>query len=260
MKTDVPSAVPIGSLQDRIRLAVEAEIISGERPPGSVIDDRALAERFQASRTPVREALLVLAAQGLVHIAPRSGIYVRRASVSELVAALEAMMELEAVLARMAAQRATPAQCDELRDALAAASARARAGDLRGYDVANMALHDAIYGASGNPVLVDTVRGLRRTLAAYRQRSTHHPGRLKASDEEHQAIVTAICRGDATEAADRMRVHINLGGEAMVRLVVAAQALGAAAGPEASSAPSHAGRKRAPARSPKPTVARNARS
>lgn len=226
MTTEPPPAVLSGSLQDRIRLAVEREILSGERPPGSAIDDRELASRFQASRTPVREALLVLAAQGLVQIAPRSGIYVRRASVAELVATLEAVMELEAVLAGMAAQRASGEQREALAAALKAASSFARAQDLPGYDKANMALHEAIYRASGNPVLVDTVRGLRRRLSVYRQRSTHHPGRLSASDAEHHAIVAAILGGDASEAAARMRLHINLGGEAMVRLVVAAQALG----------------------------------
>lgn len=231
MTTEPPPAVLSGSLQDRIRLAVEREILSGERPPGSAIDDRELASRFQASRTPVREALLVLAAQGLVQIAPRSGIYVRRASVAELVATLEAVMELEAVLAGMAAQRAGKEQRMALEAALEAASACAQADDLSGYDKANMALHEAIYGASGNPVLVDTVRGLRRRLSVYRQRSTHHPGRLTASDAEHRAIVAAIMAGDAGEAAACMRLHINLGGEAMVRLVLAAQALGTAGSP-----------------------------
>lgn len=231
MTTEPPPAVLSGSLQDRIRLAVEREILSGERPPGSAIDDRELASRFQASRTPVREALLVLAAQGLVQIAPRSGIYVRRASVAELVATLEAVMELEAVLAGMAAQRASTEQRAALKAALKAASGCAQADDLAGYDKANMALHEAIYGASGNPVLVDTVRGLRRRLSVYRQRSTHHPGRLTASDAEHQAIVAAIMAGDASEAAACMRLHINLGGEAMVRLVLAAQALGTAGSP-----------------------------
>src|SRR6218665_2753125 len=114
-----------GSIQARIRAAVEAEIVSGERRPGSLIDDRELSERFQASRTPVREALLVLAAQGLVHIAPRAGIYVRRASIDELVASLEALTEMESVLAGMAARRATPAHRAELRTAVARCTERA---------------------------------------------------------------------------------------------------------------------------------------
>ncbi len=244
-------AGPGSSLQDRIRLAVEAEILCGARPPGSAIDERQLAQQFDASRTPVREALLVLAAQGLVHIAPRSGIYVRRASTAELVATLEALLELEAIVAGLAARRASVAQCDELRQALALASARAEAADRKGYAVANAALHAVIYRASGNPVLVDQVRAVRRTLAAYRQCSTDHPGRLKASDAEHQRIVAAICVGDAVAAADAMRQHINLGGDAMVQLVAAAQTVHAQAEPAAAP---RAARATTPARAARKTT------
>lgn len=243
-------AGPGSSLQDRIRLAVEAEILCGARPPGSAIDERQLAQQFDASRTPVREALLVLAAQGLVHIAPRSGIYVRRASTAELVATLEALLELEAVVAGLAARRASVAQCDELRQALAVASARAEAGDRKGYASANATLHAVIYRASGNPVLVEQVRAVRRTLAAYRQCSTDHPGRLKASDAEHHRIVAAICVGDASGAADAMRQHINLGGDAMVQLVAAAQLVHAQSQPVA---PSRAAKAAPPARAARKT-------
>lgn len=214
------------SLQDRIRHAVEHEILSGAWPPGSAIDEKALAAHFKTSRTPVREALLVLATQGLVQIAPRSGIYVRKATPAELVAALEALSELESIVASLAARRATSGHCKELESALAKASACADAQDRRGYERANAVLHEIIYRASGNPVLVEQVRSVRRTLAAYRQRSMDKPGRLKASDREHHAIVQAIRDGDAAAAARAMHQHIDLGGDAMVQLVLAAQQSG----------------------------------
>lgn len=213
-----------GSIQDRIRLAVEEDIVSGTLAPGAAIDEKALALAFSASRTPVREALLMLAAQGLVHIAPRSGIYVRKASTAELVATLEALGELEAVLARLAARRATPEQCQGLQQALAEATRCAAANDRPAYAQANAVLHQAIYQASGNPVLVGQVRAVRKTLSAYRQRGFDKPGRLAASDREHQRVVQAICAGDANAAADAMREHIHVGGEAMVALVLAAGA------------------------------------
>ena len=205
--------------------ALEEEIISGTRPPGSAIDEKALADRFGASRTPVREALLVLSTQGLVHIAPRSGIYVRKASTGELVATLEALAELEAALARLAARRASAAQCRELRRAQTQASAQARAEDRPGYQAANAALHEVIYQSSGNPVLVTQVRAVRKKLAAHRQRGFDKPGRLRASDREHARIVKAICEGDDGVAAEAMRSHIQAGGEAMVALVLAAEGM-----------------------------------
>lgn len=218
-----------GSLQDRIRQALELEILSGARPPGSAIDEKALARQFEASRTPVREALLLLAAQGLVQIAPRAGITVRKASTAELVATLEALCELEAVLARLAARRAGTAQHAELREALAAAHACAAAGDVRGYGPANARLHECIYRTSGNPVLVEHVRSVRKTLSAYRPRSFERAGRLAVSDREHERVVEAICRGDGDAAAAAMREHIDVGGEALVALVLAAETPPAAA-------------------------------
>ncbi len=219
-----PPAPAGGSLQDRIRLAVQEEIVSGARPPGSAIDEKALALSFDASRTPVREALLMLAAQGLVQIAPRAGIFVRKASTAELVATLEALAELEAVLASLCARRVGPAQCKALRAAQTKASARATAADRKSYEAANTVLHETIYQCSGNPVLVEHVRAVRRALAAYRQRGFDKPGRLAASDREHATIVKAICAGDATAAAAAMRTHIDVGGEAMMALVLAAEA------------------------------------
>ncbi len=228
MDEPTPRDAP-ASLQDRIRIAVEREIVSGLRPPGSPIDERALALSFDASRTPVREALLVLATQGLVRIVPRASIFVRRASAAELVATLEALAELEAALARLAARRAGSAQRRALQEALDAASACAAAADRPGYEAANARLHEAIYQASGNPVLVEQVRGVRRTLAAYRQRGFDKPGRLAASDREHAAIVQAICAGDEAAAAAAMRLHIDVGGEAMAALVLAAESATAVA-------------------------------
>ena len=215
-------AAPTGaSIQDRIRTALEHEILSGVRPPGSTIDEKALAATFKASRTPVREALLMLAAQGLVTIAPRAGIYVRKASSAELVATLEALAELETVVARLAARRASPEQCDALQQALAQASACAKASDRKGYAMANATLHEVIYRASGNPVLVGHLRSVRKTLAAYRQRGFDKPGRLAASDQEHRRVVAAICKGDEAEAGAAMHTHIHVGGEAMAALVLA---------------------------------------
>ena len=218
-----------GSIQERIRIAIEAEILSGLRPPGSPIDEKAVAAQFKASRTPVREALMLLSAQGLVHIAPRAGIYVHRPSASELAALLEALTEIEATLARLAARRVTGEKAAALTDALNAASRCAKANDRAGYAAANAALHDHIYQGASNPVLVDHVRSVRKRLAALRQRGFDQPGRLRTSDQEHQRIVDAIRKGDGEAAAAAMREHISVGGEALVALLLASNALDAEA-------------------------------
>lgn len=255
----LPSFQPAapGSLQDRIRQSVEADILAGVRLPGSVIDERALAQQFQTSRTPVREALIVLATLGLVAIVPRSGMYVRQASSAELVARFEALQELEALVAGLAARRATAGHCHDMQQALNAASALARSPQGQGYEAANAALHDTIYAACGNPVLVEEVRSLRRSLAAYRARGSGHAGWRQASDAGHQRIVQAICHGDAATATEAMRDHIGLGGEAIVQLVAAAERLhGAARGtdnPAATGTPARRPRRQRRAHTPAPT-------
>ena len=210
------------SLQERIRRAVEAEIVSGVRPPGSAIDEKALAQAFEASRTPVREALLLLAGQGLGRSVPRAGIFVNKAGAAERVSTLEALCELEAALARLAAQRASVGQCEAMAKAQRKTRRLADANDPDGYQTANAELHELIYSASGNPVLVEQVRRIRRRLAAYRSRGFDRPGRLAVSADEHAVIVRCIRDGDGAAASDAMRAHINAGGEAMAALVLAA--------------------------------------
>lgn len=209
-------------MQDRIRASLEQEIVSGARPPGSPIDEKELANRFKASRTPVREALLTLAVQGLVRIVPRSGIFVRQASPGELVALLEALEEIEAILARLAARRMTREQRDELAQAERQTAEAAAGNDRPAYEKANHRLHALIYQGSNNAVLVEQVRNLRNRLSAYRLRAFDAPGRLQASSREHAAIVEAIRAGDGEKAAAVMRAHINVGGEAMVTLILQA--------------------------------------
>ena len=145
------------SLQERIRQSLEDELRSGAMQPGDAIDEPALCERFGASRTPVREALLLLVAKGLVEIVPRSGIYVRRLDARELVAMMEGLAELEGVLARLAATRIHAQLRERLQAALAHTAACAQAQDAQGYVQANMQLHELIYEASGNDFIVEQV-------------------------------------------------------------------------------------------------------
>mgnify|MGYP000293540029 CR=1 FL=1 len=91
---------PRGGRANEIRNALQEEIESGKLPPGTALDERALALRFQVSRTPVREALQQLAVSDLVRIAPRQGVTVARLSISEVRAIMETVGELEALAAK----------------------------------------------------------------------------------------------------------------------------------------------------------------
>ncbi|MDW3686240.1 GntR family transcriptional regulator [Cupriavidus sp. CV2] len=212
------------SLQDRIREAIEEEIHAGKLRPGSQLDERALAEQFDSSRTPVREALLTLAAQGLVTIAPRAGIFVHRASVAELVAMFETLAEMEGVVARLATQRISESGRAALASAFEHGRAYVEAGDHPGYVASNRDFHDVLYHACANPYLADQIRMLRRRLSIYwRHRGLINPARVPGSFQEHGVIVAAVLDGNGDAAAAAMRAHISAGGKAIADLVLLAQ-------------------------------------
>lgn len=220
-----PSAQTLASssLQDRIRLALEEDLRNGLLTPGMSIDEAALCTRFSASRTPVREALLLLVAKGLVDIRPRAGIYVRQLDSRELVAMMEGLAELEGVLARLAATRINATLRGQLMEALKATDACAQAEDQAGYVQANARLHDLIYEASGNAFIVEQTQLVRQRIAPYRLHMFEKPGRLARSQAEHEAVVQAICAGRGEAAAEAMREHISAGGKAFADLVLSAQ-------------------------------------
>lgn len=207
-------------MQDRIRLSLEQDLRTGVLQPGSAIDEQELCKRFQTSRTPVREALLLLSAKGMVSILPRVGIYVRQLEARELIAMMEGLAELEGVLARLAANRITEDLKAKLISTLEQTAEFARLADSKGYERANARLHDLIYQSSGNAFIIEQTREARLRVAPYRGRMFERPERLLRSQAEHEAVVTAILNGDSQAAAEAMRNHISAGGRAFADMVL----------------------------------------
>lgn len=215
------TTTPTAGLAERIRQSVEADILDGRLAPGADIDEKALAAAFGVSRTPVREALLWLAAHGLVEFQPRAAIRVCRPDAAELVALLEYLAELEAVCTRLAAQRMTLAQRDTLRSTQQAVAACAAADDRAGYEEANQRFHGLLHTASGNPVVVEQLQRTRGRLTAFRRSVMEQPGRLAGASREHDAIVAAVLEGDAEAAMRAMRDHVLRKGKAVADVVLA---------------------------------------
>jgi DNA-binding GntR family transcriptional regulator len=213
---------PTPRLQDSIRQALEQDLRDGRLAPGMAIDEAALCSRFRVSRTPVREALLLLSARGLIDIAPRSGIFVRRLAPLEVVGMMEGLAELEAVLARLAAMRIADSQRSLLHAALERTGRSQRAQDPEAYALANAELHGLIYEAGGNAYVADLTRELRLRIAPYRRRLFDKPGRLQKSQAEHAAVVEAIVLGKPALAADLMRDHIWAGGQVLADALLSA--------------------------------------
>jgi DNA-binding GntR family transcriptional regulator len=201
------------TLAETIRLQLADEIIRGVLAPGTFLDETELARRFQVSRTPVREAIRQLAASGLVESRAHRGSVVAWPSHDRLIGMFEAMAELEALCAALAAVRTTP----EERHALAAVhqelQAMIQSGDPQRYHEINEAFHATIYAGAHNAYLAEITVATRLRVRPFRRAQFRNLGRLAKSHLEHDAVVTAIMRGDRTGAAEAMRYHIKTVGD-----------------------------------------------
>ncbi|MCC8395843.1 GntR family transcriptional regulator [Paraburkholderia sp. MMS20-SJTR3] len=199
------------SLASDIRDTLQAEIEQGVLAPGALIDERALAARFNVSRTPVREALQHLAARELVVISPRQGITVARLSIANVRAMLEYIGELEALCARFAARRAGDELHEQLDRSLMICQQAAVAGDPAQYALANTAFHELIYEGSRNQYLAGQIRLARRRSERYRIADLRSRGQIARSLQEHFEIARAIQSGDEAKAAAAMLQHVPAG-------------------------------------------------
>lgn len=206
---------------DTVRESLERDISQGDLKPGDIIDEKSLSERFQISRTPAREALLQLAAAGLVKIRPRHGAEVAGLNADEAIAMMETLAVLEAEAAGLAARRIQPDEREALIRVHEESKSFALAGDSSAYVPMNARFHGIIYDSSRNPYMADLIRQTRARMAYYRAHSLTQPSRVTRSWHEHELVVKAILAGETAEAQSAMRDHILSGGRVFADLVAA---------------------------------------
>ncbi|WP_336489492.1 GntR family transcriptional regulator [Methylobacterium nigriterrae] len=216
------------SQAQRLKQAIEDEIVDGRLAIGSRLDEVQLAARFGVSRTPIREALIQLAMTGLVEAKPRKGAIVSAPEPQHLLAMFETMAEIEASCGRLAARRLVPEDEAALKEALAACAA-AEAGDTEAYYQENYVFHTVVYRACRNAFLCEQARQLHRRLAPFRRLQLRARQRLTQSLAEHAAIVEAIVAGDETRASDVLRAHVLVQGDRFSDLVANMRSINAAA-------------------------------
>lgn len=198
---------------DHIREKLEQAILTGSYADGARLDELQLAERFEVSRTPIREALQSLAASDLVELVPRRGAFVRHPGFVELVEMFEVMAELEGLCGRLAARRMTDSLLEKLRMAESGCVSAKEDGDTDAYYRANEQFHMLIYEASGNSFLTGEAKRLHKRLQPFRRLQLRARGRMMQSLDEHRAILSALEAGDAEAAADSLRGHVAIQGE-----------------------------------------------
>jgi len=207
------------SIAETIKLKLEREILMFNLKPGERLDETKLAERYGTSRTPVREALRLLAAEGLVKIRAHRGAVVARLSITELVEMFEMMAVYEGVCARLAALRATPDEMALILQAHEACRLCCETNDYEGYCVANARFHEALYSATHNSCLIRQTVSTRNRLGAYRRFQLRRNNRLNESFREHEAVVAAIRTGRSDDADRMMREHISVQGSHITSLI-----------------------------------------
>ncbi len=184
------------------------EISAGQLEPGQRLDEVGLAERFGVSRTPVREALSRLTAQGIAVQGERRGVFVAQYSRKELGQIFEAMHEIETACARIVSQRLDLLNKSEILAAQAECVAAAEAGDLNRYLKANEAFHVAIYAATGNPYMAEMALEFRLRTGPFRAKRFKTKEDLIASAQSHQALIDDIFSEDSITASKGMRDHM----------------------------------------------------
>jgi DNA-binding GntR family transcriptional regulator len=215
---------------DDIARVLEDEIVGGRVAPGTVLRQEQLSERFDVSRTPVREALRRLAALGLVSFEPNRGVRVRSVEPAELREAYLVRAELEALATYVATPRMTPADLaalDAVERRFGELTLRLREHALRGetgdaalfvaWMQANYAFHDVIYAAAGLPLVERLAKGARRTFIGETVWSARAElDELYArNDAQHRAIREAIAAGSAEGARQLAREHVLASGRLM---------------------------------------------
>jgi DNA-binding GntR family transcriptional regulator len=195
-------------LHDTVVEHLQNLIIEGALEPGSKLNEREVCERLGISRTPLREAMKVLATEGLIDIIPNRGAFVSRMNETEIRETFELMSGLEAMSGELAAERITPAEIDEIK-ALNATMRVCRAeNDLPGYYLRNQAIHNKINEAAGNSVLRQVYLSLNRRLLALRFKSNFREDKWDRAVKEHEEMIDALEARDGKRLATILRQHL----------------------------------------------------
>lgn len=189
---------------DRLRDMIQ----KGRLQSGAWIDEVQLTQELGISRTPLREALKVLATEGLVRLEPRRGSFVNELSMKDLDDIFPLMAMLEGRCAYEAAHKARQEDLDKLEPLHATLQRHAQAGDIDNYYETNAQIHEAVQGLADNHWLSDMVSSLRKLLSLSRWQSLSLPGRITQSCAEHLAIFQALKARDGEQAEAITRTHL----------------------------------------------------
>jgi DNA-binding GntR family transcriptional regulator len=206
--TPVLPKVERAILHDSVTDHLRNFIIEGVLTPGMKLNERALCETLGISRTPLREALKVLAAEGLIEISPNRGAAVARMTEAEIREAFEVLSGLEAFSGELACERITDDEVEQIKALHHGMLACKAQGDLPGYYSRNQQIHDRINLAARNQVLRQTYLSLNRRVQALRLRSNLKTPKWESAIEDHEQMLLALQARDGQRLSRILRQHL----------------------------------------------------
>ncbi len=196
------------SLHHEVASRLREQIFAGGLPPGGFLDEAALCERLAISRTPLREALKVLVAEGLLRHEPRRGCFVAEITERDLDDLFPVIALLEGRAAHEATLKAGDADVAALEVLHQQLQRCADEGRITDYYESNYAIHEAFITLADNRWLAQVIADLRKILRLARLQTLHVPGRLQQSLAEHLAVFAALKARDGDAAEEAMRTHL----------------------------------------------------
>ena len=201
-------SIPRAALHEQVTQRLRQMLVEGRIAPGAKLNERELAQVLQVSRTPLREAIKMLAAEGLVELLPNRGAIALALSEADVLNTFEVMAGLEGLSGELAAQRITAAELAEIRAMQFEMMGAYTRGDLSNYYRINAMIHSAINAAAKNPVLTSTYNQVNARLQALRFRSNQNGEKWKRAVKEHEKMVEALSTRDGATLRALLQQHL----------------------------------------------------
>ena len=208
MTADIIS-IPRAALHEQVAHRLRQMLVENRIPPGAKLNERELAEVLKVSRTPLREAIKMLAAEGLVELLPNRGAIAVSLSEADVLNTFEVMAGLEALSGELAAQRISGEELAEIKAMHFEMMAAYTRSDLSNYYRLNAQIHRAINAAAKNPVLTTTYNQVNARLQALRFRSNQDGAKWKRAVKEHEKMIAALEARDPAAMREVLLTHLN---------------------------------------------------
>lgn len=208
MNQESSNIIPRRSLQAEIISRLRDEIVEGTWAPGMRLQERVLCERYGVSRSPLREACRVIAAEGLLELQPNRGAVVTRPTLTDAVEYMEIVTALQTLAIRRACEHATDEQLSAIEALHEKMRVASRRNQVELFFELNNEIHEAIVSASGNSALVSMHEHADRHITRLQNLSGAKEASLSLSMDEHEGFINALLRRDAKTASAALATHL----------------------------------------------------